>query len=366
MPIVGALLVVTMFALCRRLGSDRQASLLVAIGAVVATYLFPYTKDFYSEPLATLFVVLTIHQTLAGKPVGAGLALAAAGITRPQTFVLLPVVLWFVWRDQGVRALVQAGALAASGVALEAWYNFARFGDVFQVDPLQGGMDFGRGFLHGASGLLFLPTKSVFLFAPIALLLPAGLASLWSHARVGFWLLTWNLILTFAIAAAWPAWDGGYVWGPRLLLPGLIPALASVAPWLGRRSRRGVAIGLLVIGFMVNLPGVLVSTRAQLADPISPHGPSVVRQYELIGPAFRFTEAHLFQPLSPNRYVDFWQALAARSGGKGGLVLAGLLSTVLLGVFWWALRRFRAVWTSTDQAVLRSSPPGYEAGGHRG
>ena len=124
-PIVAALVVVAMFALCRRLGSDRGAALVVAVGAVVATYFFPYSKDFYSEPLATLFVVLSIQQTLAGKPVGAGLALAGAVITRP-TIALIPIVLWFVWRDQGVRALLQTGALAASGVAIEAWYNFAR------------------------------------------------------------------------------------------------------------------------------------------------------------------------------------------------------------------------------------------------
>lgn len=367
MPLVAALLVVAMFVLCRRLGSDRQAALLVAIGAVVATYLFPYAKDFYSEPLAALFVVLSIHQTLAGKPVGAGLALAGAGITRPQTFALLPVVLWFVWRDRGARALVQAGALAASGVAIEAWYNFARFGDVLRVDPLQGGVDFGRGFLQGASGLLFSPAKSVFLFAPIALLLPVGLASLWSRSRAGFWLLTWNLILTFAIAAAWPAWDGGYAWGPRLLIPGLIPALASIALWLGRggRGRRNVMIALLAVGFMVNLPGVLVSTRAQSLDPVSPHGPTVLRQYELIGPAFQFTEAHLFEHRSPNLYVDFWQVLAARSAGKAGFALSGLLSAVMLGVFWEALRRFRSAWVRLDQVVQEPSPASNEAGGRR-
>jgi hypothetical protein len=367
MPLVAALVVVAMFALCRTLGSDRKAALLVAVGAVVATYLFPYSKDFYSEPLATLFIVVSIQQTLAGKPIGAGLALAGAGITRPQTIALIPVVLWFVWRDQGVRALVQTGALAATGVVIEGWYNFARFGDVLQVNPLQGGLNFGGEWLEGASGLLFLPAKSVFLFAPVALLLALGLATLWSRSRAGFWLLTWNLVLTFAIAAAWPGWDGGYVWGPRLLIPGLIPALASLAPWLseGTRRRWHVAIGLLALGLLVNLPGVLVSTRAQLVEPTSPHGPTVLHQYELIGPAFRFTATHLFEHLKPERYVDFWQVLVARSAGKGGLALAGLFTALLLGVFWWALGRFRSIWVRIDRGVREPSPAGSEVGGHR-
>jgi len=366
-PIVAALVVVAMFALCRELGSDRRAALFVAVGAVVATYFFPYSKDFYSEPLATLFVVLSIQQTLAGRPVGAGLALAGAGITRPQTIALIPVVLWFVWRDQGVQALLQAGVLAASGVVIEAWYNFARFGDVLQFNPLQGGLDFGSAWLEAAIGLLFLPAKSVFLFAPVALLLALGLATLRSRSRAGFWLLTWNLVLTFAIAAAWPGWDGGYVWGPRLLIPGLIPALASLAPWMsdGGRGRRNVMIGVLALGFIVNLPGVLVSTRGQLAAITSPHGPTVLRQYELIGPAFRSTQAHLSEHLRSERYLDFWQVLVARSAGKGGLALAGLLSALLLGVFWRALGRFRSAWARIDQGVREPGPAGSEAGGHR-
>ena len=366
-PIVAALVVVAMFALCRNLGSDRRAALFVAVGAVVATYFFPYSKDFYSEPLATLFVVLSIQQTLAGRPVGAGLALAGAGITRPQTIALIPVVLWFVWRDQGARALLQTGTLAASGVVIEAWYNFARFGDVLQFNPLQRGLDLGSGWLKGAIGLLFLPAKSVFLFAPLVLVLALGLATLWSRSRAGFWLLTWNFVLTFAITAAWPGWDGGYVWGPRLLIPGLIPALASLAPWMsdGGRGRRSVMIGLLALGFVVNLPGLLVSTRAQLVAPTTPHGPTVLRQYELIGPAFRFTEDHLFQHLKPERYLDFWQVLVARSAGKGGLALAGLFSALLLGVFWWALGRFRSVWVRIDQESEDQVQPATRSAGGR-
>jgi hypothetical protein len=228
-------------------------------------------------------------------------------------------------------------------------------------------LNFGGAWLEAAISLLFLPAKSVFLFAPVALLLALGLATLWSRSRAGFWLLTWNLVLTFAIAAAWPGWDGGYVWGPRLLIPGLIPALASLAPWMsdGGRGRRNVMIGVLVLGFVVNLPGVLVSTRGQLAAVTSPHGPTVLRQYELIGPAFRSTQARLSEHLRPERYLDFWQVLMVQSAGKGGLALAGLLSTLLLGVFWWALGRFRSVWARIDQGAWESDPVGERAGGYR-
>jgi len=124
----------------------------VALGAVVATYFLPYSKDFYSEPLATLFVVVSIQQTLAGRTGWSRVVTGGAAITRPQTIALVPVVLGFVWRDQSVRALLQTAALAASGVVIEAWYNFARFGDVLQFNPLQGGLDFGSGWGARSAG----------------------------------------------------------------------------------------------------------------------------------------------------------------------------------------------------------------------
>ena len=47
--------------------------------------------------------------------------------------------------------------------------------------------------------------------------------------------------ITFATAALWFAWHGGWSWGPRLLLPGLVPAIAAIGPWISMRSRQRVA-----------------------------------------------------------------------------------------------------------------------------
>ena len=114
----------------------------------------------------------------------------------------------------------------------------------------------GRGLLEGSVGLLASPEKSLLLFAPVALLVPFGLASLWSRSRAAFWLLSWNLVATFLIAAAWPAWDGGFRVGSTIAAARADqPALASVAPWVGagQRQRRFVVTGLLAAGVLVGI-----------------------------------------------------------------------------------------------------------------
>jgi hypothetical protein len=332
MPIVGGLLVLAMYALARRLGAGVHGAILVAVGAAVGTYLLPYLKDFYSEPLATLLVIVAIERAVAHRPGLAGAAAGAAGVTRPQTFALAPILVWRLWRDGGAAAALRGSVPLVVGVVVSLGYNAARFGDPLSFDPLQSSVDPWPGPIEAIGGLLFLPTKSVLLFAPIVALVLPALWRLRAAKPTAFWLLGGNLAVTFAVTCVWPAWDGGWVWGPRLLLPGVIPALAAVAPWMetsGRRRR--VVLALLALGFLVSLPGVLMSTRAQLLRDPPPRGPSVLRQYALVPGGIRFTADHLYERRDPRRYLDLWQVGLARNAGRPGFFLALTLSLPLAG-----------------------------------
>jgi hypothetical protein len=331
MPIVGGLLAAALYLLSRRLRARRGSSLLVALGGVAGTFLLVYLKDFYSEPLGTLLIVLAIDATLAGQPERAGLAAGTAGITRPQLFAVAPILLWRTLSDRGYRAAVRAAVpvLAAAGLALA--YNVLRFGDPLQFDPLQGSIHPG-GVGSGLEGLLFFPRKSILLFAPVAVIVPFALWELWRSNRSAVWLLGGNLLVVLLITAAWPAWDGGWSWGPRLLLPGIVPALAAVAPWIDRRNRgrRFVVSVLLVLGFLVSVPAVIVSSRAQLVSHPPSRGPDVVRQYGLVSQTAAFTVRHIHQQgPRPERYLDFWQVRAIRLAGGGGAAAAVVVSGAL-------------------------------------
>jgi hypothetical protein len=343
MPIVGGLLAAALYFLSRRLRARRGSSLLVAFGGVAGTFLLVYLKDFYSEPLGTLFMVLAIDATLAGWARRAGLAAGAAGITRPQLFAVAPILLWRTWSDRGYRAALGAAVPVLVAAVFALAYNVLRFGDPLQFDPLQGSIHPG-GVGSGLEGLLFFPRKSILLFAPVAVIVPFALWELWRTNRSAVWLLGGNLLVVLLITAAWPAWDGGWSWGPRLLLPGIVPALAAIAPWIDRRNRarRLVVSALLALGLLVSIPAVIVSSRAQLISHPPSRGPDVIRQYGLVSPTAAFTVRHIHQQgPRPERYLDFWQVRAIRLADGGGAAAAVVVSGALVAAAAFAGLRLR-------------------------
>ena len=333
-PILGALLVVAIFALGRRLGAGRRAAALVGIGSVAGTFVLPYTKEFFSEPLATLGITIAIERALARRPGWSAAALGLAILTRPQTVVVLPFVACVWWRSGGPAARWRTAIpLVLTGGGVVA-YNIARFGEAtefgYAAEP-----GFSTPLLTGARGLLLDPSASLLLFAPVVVLLPAALTKLWRSDADAVVMLGGNLLATFVLTALWWSWAGGWSWGPRLLIPGVVPALAALAPWIEqRRVRLHAASALLALGLLVSLPAMLVSTRAQQLDvPPPENGPRVLRQYELLGTTARFTASNLSaRPEGDHRrYLSLWQVNVIGELGKAGSVIAIPGSLVLIG-----------------------------------
>jgi hypothetical protein len=226
-------------------------------------------------------------------------------------------------------------------------YNVVRFGDPLQFG--YGDVGFTTPFWNGTVGLLFHPTKSLLLFAPISFVLPFALWHLWRLRPWAFLLIAGNFVVTFATAAMWFAWHGGWSWGPRLLIPGLIPAIAAVGPWLDRPSRQRIVALLLLSGFIVSFPALIVSTQTQQRElpPISQaelwrghymptqplRSPSPLRQAQLVIPTARYSYEHAYDRQTDGRnylrYFSLWQLGATRVLGRAGLI-AGLAATALL------------------------------------
>jgi hypothetical protein len=349
MPIIVGLLAGALYSLARQLGAGRGSSVVVAVGAVFGTYMLAYAKDFFSEPLAALFMVIGIRQALAGSWWLSGVGVAAAAVTRPQVFAFFPIFLMAAWSSGRTRAAVQASLPLAFGLLITLAYNFVRFAQLTEFG--YAGQGFTTPLLEGALGLLFHPQKSVFLFAPVVLTTPFALAHVWSRNPLAGWLLVGNLSITFLISAMWWAWGGGWVWGPRLLLPGIIPALAAVAPWIdfGRRWRRLAVVGLIAAGFAVTAPFLVVPHGAQAAF-VAAHkpvgvGPGIAEQYRLIGPVLRETRAGIGEPLERrgdiDRFASLWQVMAIKELGRSGAIIAIIGSVSLLGL---AVVSGRLIW----------------------
>lgn len=345
MPLISAGLLVALFALSRRLGGSRKMSLLVAVGAIAGTYFLPYTKDYFAEPLTALGLVLCFERFLAHKPAQSGAWLALAFLARPQTLVLVPVFGVLVWRSEGLRCAVRAAIPLVAGGIFLGLYNIYRFGSVLKFGyedvPL-----LSTPFLQGANGLLFDPAKSVFIFAPVLVVVPFAIGKLWRrHTSVAI-LLTTNFLLTFALSAVWFSWQGGWAWGPRLLIPGVIPLVATLAPWLSSHKRVAIVGMLLGLGFVVSASTLLVSTHAQqLSDPLPENGPLVLTQYRLVPNVVAYSESHLFDNQSQQekgshrRYLNLWQVSVVRALGRKGLAVSVAGTTVLLAITLYGARR---------------------------
>ena len=362
MALIVAGIVVAVYRLARTLGARPSSALIVGVGAVAGTYLLPYSKEFFAEPLTALAVVFALERTLGRTAAGSGTGLAVAVLARPQSLLLIPVVLLAIaWRDGG-RGVAKAAAPVAISILLTAAYNLARFGNPLEFGYRNEG--FWMPFLGGAHMLLVEPTKSVLVFAPVTLLVPWAFSRLWHTNRLALFLIAATVIVTFVVTALWHNPNGGWCWGPRLLLPGIPPAVAALGPWIDRPLNRNLAIALLVLGFAVSAPAVAVSTQIQQMDVPRPLGgvwpadlglPRVGRQAELVPVTAAYTMTHLFERTQDGRnylrYLTFWQVALARVFGRFGLVIALVASSVLGLLAIWAATQCRAIYQALNATL---------------
>ena len=372
MPVVTGALAVALYLLGRRLGARIPAATLVAVGAVAGTFALPYGKEFFAEPLAALALVFTVERLLARRPAWAGLALGIAVLTRPQNLLFVPVAAAVAWRTQGPRAVLRLGLGLLPGVGLTFAYNWFRFGDALKLGYEDVGLT--TPFVEGAAGLLVDPLKSVVLFAPIVLLLPAAAVRSWRNDRPATILITAYVAITFVLTATWFAWHGGWSWGPRLLLPAVVLAVVLIGPWMTTVRRRRLVVLLFAAGFLISVPALVVPTQTQQLEsasvPPETHfldtqplaSPSIVRQLELVAPVARYSIEHRYDGeddgLNYLRYLSLWQFGIMRELGRAGLAVSLVGSAALLVAVVAAGRRLLAAVQAAGSgadAVLRST-----------
>ncbi|MEA2129258.1 MAG: hypothetical protein QOJ85_2149, partial [Solirubrobacteraceae bacterium] len=342
MPLVGGALAAAVLLLGRRLGAPRPAAVLVAAGAVLGTYVLPYGRDFFTEPLVALGLVVMVERALAGRELQAGVALALAVLARPQSAAFAPLLLVYLALRGGggdLRGGVLAAARTLPPLAIAAVitvsYNLYRFADPLQfgyrppVDP-----GFTRPLLEGCSGLLFSSAKSVLLFAPAIVLVPLAVVALWRRQRATTALVVALFAVTWGLAATWHSWQGGWSWGPRLIIPGVVVMLGLLGPWIGTNTTRlRVAALLYATGFLLSFPAVLAPPGTQLLDRPVGKGPEIVRQYrvlpQLTRRSVKAARGTAARGDDYRRYLGLWQAGIVRQLGPLGVVPA-LLGTLLL------------------------------------
>ena len=268
-PIFGAVLVAVVFRHAWRLSDNLQAAVWTAFILAGCTYLLPYARiSFDAVPTATLLAASSYlvwrgietsepHRILLG-----GLCGGAAITVRTDSVIFLALLTcWVAWRlwPTRRRALWRWGAPLVAALALNAWFNWARYGSVLNTghadDP---NTLFRPEVWEGVFGQLISPAKGVVFFAPPVILTIFGWRTmLITHRGFGAALLA-GCGVSFLFFASIDNWSGAEAVGPRFMLPVLVllwpPTAYALTSWdTKQRATRAAIVGLCTVGAVVQI-----------------------------------------------------------------------------------------------------------------
>lgn len=210
------------------------------------------------ELLITAALLLVTGHCTGTRAIAAGLLCGLIACNRPPDALVAAAIGLYALRWAGRRApLFAAAAVLPAGLVLA--YNLRIAGNVAGGYGLAGDASFfAHPLLPGLAGLLFSPTRGLFVFSPFLLAIPFGLRPLlrkrsFRSLTVLLAIATLLQLLIYAKAD----WRMGASWGPRWLtdvLPLLFWMLAPIAAAATRSGRRvlwaacGIAIAIEAIG----------------------------------------------------------------------------------------------------------------------
>ncbi|MCL5257399.1 MAG: hypothetical protein M1319_06340 [Chloroflexi bacterium] len=297
---------VFVYLFSRRLYSSKRVAIVLAVLFGVGTIAWPYSKLYFSEPLFGLCVLASAYclylVSVGGKsPEDAGIGerspavgwkrktyLALGGLlfgyallTRVSGVVMIPVMAayffyiiimangtWRLWRaGNGIakRRLIRQPALDLAAYAIPfavvvgilLWHNYARFGDVFNNG--YGAEGFTTPLLEGLYGFLFSSGNSIFLYSPVIIMAPFTFRRFLSRCAPEALVFAGLIVVNILYYSPWHAWEGGFCWGPRFLVPMIPFFILMIGPALGNRRDAVLTLGfLLPLSIFVNVIGTWV------------------------------------------------------------------------------------------------------------
>ncbi|HET9369113.1 MAG TPA: hypothetical protein VFO19_02655 [Vicinamibacterales bacterium] len=254
-------------------GGPRAASL-GAVTLAFASVLWPYSGFGFNQPLAALTFTIALYDAVVGtldyapgRIARAGWWLAASVLTRHEMALgVIPIFGWILARSEAGRrlrnVLVFLPGLAV-GAATWMTLNWWRFGNPLDSGYLRdANPGLGSPVTSGLVGLFLSPSTSLLLYSPFVVVGLLGLLAMTrTRDRAIAWLLLAEIVVFVVLYATLGNWTGGRSYGSRYLLV-VLPLFAIGWSWLlaglGQPRQRVAFVVVFVVGFMLQLPGVLV------------------------------------------------------------------------------------------------------------
>ncbi|RJQ26835.1 hypothetical protein C4565_06155 [Candidatus Parcubacteria bacterium] len=374
---VTALTAVVIFSAVIILGHSTYTAFLSALLFGLGTMAWPYTRTYFRDPLAALFltiawactqiIALAFNNPHKSKHIiwlawlGLIFGLIAGILMKNTVTIAIPVLLAYLlvskyksaklyqnpirtsfrsWKKSALLIGVALFLLIVWIVFLPPEELFARFTPGYYKFLIQFFFTTPHPqFLEALLGPLVSPGKSIFIYSPVLLL---SILGLFYYREKGWpaWLYLFLLIIGQALFYD-GNWWGHVNWGLRFLLPALPPLVISSAPviehWLETRKRRIGLWCLGIISMLIQLVGILPPMQLYYRD-VFQFDLASVDSTAIWNPRYSALLWHLKWLLSSGT-LDL---AAIRVGTSAFPVVLGWI--VVIGLTFWGLVRFSRIW----------------------
>jgi hypothetical protein len=273
---VGSLCVCFFFLLVKLLTQSDFAARCSAILFAFGSLMMPYSGTFFSEPLATLFVILSFYclvwnELTNGIPtkqkyfslLASGLFLGMAITVHLSAILFAPFFFVyglypFLKTRWSAREFTVSGVIFSAGVGfflvLLGYYNYVRFGDVLET---------GRTVLskveyatyvapwRGLFGLIFGSGKGIIWYCPAAVMSLFFWRSFHKRFPAISYTTLGSVLLRFFFIASRSDWHGGFSLGPRYMVMAIplmmLPFGNAIADWSRNKDMRSLWLFFLVV-----------------------------------------------------------------------------------------------------------------------
>ncbi|HET8796081.1 MAG TPA: hypothetical protein VFO89_00230, partial [Thermoanaerobaculia bacterium] len=267
--LIAAASVVFFFLAASRLFTWRTAALAAIVYAFGTTVFSVAARGIWQHGPSLLFLTCAIWLLTRGTHASvslAGLMLGFAVFNRPVNALIVAPLGLLVLMQHSRRTFALFAFLGAIPMALMSWYSITHWGSILnlgQYAVAKGEHDLFRidGFFSGLAGILFNPSRGLFVFTPLFIFSFIAMARLLRQPSRNPLLvaLSAGVLLTLGLYAIFTIWWGGSCFGYRLLTE-IVPALMLVAAWGWETLFRGRAVRLTIaltaaISFSTHLLG---------------------------------------------------------------------------------------------------------------